>query len=144
MNPAAILAFAGIDDLAADAPPRIPVSYATLVGPRPNPFVYPGNPPYAQRAGAPAVYKTVWTHPGMIMQGGRPVPRPERSAAAGLGEITAGDILGSGFTLMALIGLTAVAGLVYWQVTKNEEPISGGPRIDWDQLGSEWDEAARR
>lgn len=61
-----------------------------------------------------------------------------------LGEITTNDILNSGATLAVLVLITAGAAYWFWSSTKDEKPVEGGPSVDWDQLGKEWDEAAQR
>ena len=63
---------------------------------------------------------------------------------SGLGEFTANDVFNSVGTLMVLGGVTAVALYFFLKSSGKDDARSMGPSIDWDKLGSEWDDAARR
>lgn len=170
MSAAAILAFAGLDGLgggitdiaeAPGTPSGAPAtSYAALVGRVPNPYFMPGNPPHTQSAMAPAMYRSQWSS-WPLRWGPKPskgAPQPMNglggcgggcgcngcSGQGGLGEITANDLFNSIGTLVVLGGITAVALYFFVQSGKKEDGRSMGPSIDWDGLGKEWDDAARR
>jgi len=168
MNP--ILAFAGIDgidDLAAPSPGLNipPTSYAALTGPVPNPWLYPGNPDAARGAMASPVYRSQYStwplhwRPKSTKAVPQPMsgfgciggcgPMPPGATCrcggqSGLGEVTANDLFNSLGTLVVLGGITVAALYFFVQSSKTDKGYDGGPKVDWDRLDSEWQEAARR
>lgn len=161
----------GITDIAEapGTPSGAPAtSYAALVGRVPNPYYMPGNPPHTQSAMAPAMYRSQWSSwplrwsakktygspqpmNGLGCAGAPCGPMPPGATcrscgggASGLGEFTANDAFNSIGTLVVLGGVTAVALYFFLRSSGKDDARSMGPSIDWDGLGKEWDDAARR